>query len=80
MQFYLLWDALLDVDSKGTFLSYIVQFGEIFDAFLPIPDGAVAGAAAGVVVETALYPIDTVKTRLQVTKIVVYIFKDCSEN
>lgn len=28
-------------------------------------EGAVAGAAAGVVVETALYPIDTIKTRLQ---------------
>jgi solute carrier family 25 S-adenosylmethionine transporter 26 len=53
---------------------------EIFDAFSPIPDGAIAGAAAGVVVETALYPIDTVKTRLQVSKIEVYIFKDCSEN
>nr|XP_017231194.1 PREDICTED: probable S-adenosylmethionine carrier 2, chloroplastic isoform X2 [Daucus carota subsp. sativus] len=30
-----------------------------------IYEGAVAGAAAGVVVETALYPIDTIKTRLQ---------------
>lgn len=28
-------------------------------------DGAVAGAAAGVIVESALYPIDTIKTRLQ---------------
>lgn len=28
-------------------------------------DGAIAGAVAGVVVETALYPIDTIKTRLQ---------------
>ncbi|KAG2641432.1 probable S-adenosylmethionine carrier 2, chloroplastic isoform X1 [Panicum virgatum] len=28
-------------------------------------EGAVAGGAAGVVVETALYPIDTIKTRLQ---------------
>ncbi|KAG9150064.1 hypothetical protein Leryth_021555 [Lithospermum erythrorhizon] len=30
-----------------------------------ILEGAVAGAAAGVVVEAALYPIDTIKTRLQ---------------
>lgn len=30
-------------------------------------EGAVAGATAGVVVEAALYPIDTIKTRLQVT-------------
>lgn len=32
---------------------------------LNFAEGAVAGAAAGVVVETALYPIDTIKTRLQ---------------
>ena len=30
-------------------------------------EGAVAGATAGVVVEAALYPIDTIKTRLQVS-------------
>lgn len=29
-------------------------------------EGCIAGGAAGVVVETALYPIDTIKTRLQV--------------
>lgn len=28
-------------------------------------EGAIAGAAAGVVVEAVLYPIDTIKTRLQ---------------
>ncbi|RWW18731.1 hypothetical protein GW17_00017260 [Ensete ventricosum] len=28
-------------------------------------DGVIAGATAGVVVETVLYPIDTIKTRLQ---------------
>lgn len=28
-------------------------------------EGAVAGAAAGVVAESALYPLDTIKTRLQ---------------
>jgi len=31
-------------------------------------EGAVAGATAGVVVETALYPIDTIKTRLQAAR------------
>ncbi|KAL2609044.1 hypothetical protein R1flu_027617 [Riccia fluitans] len=31
-------------------------------------DGAIAGATAGVVVETALYPIDTIKTRLQAAR------------
>ncbi|KAL6639100.1 hypothetical protein ACP70R_022830 [Stipagrostis hirtigluma subsp. patula] len=30
-----------------------------------LQEGAIAGGAAGVVVETALYPIDTIKTRLQ---------------
>lgn len=28
-------------------------------------EGFIAGGTAGVVVETALYPIDTIKTRLQ---------------
>ncbi|XP_024391705.1 S-adenosylmethionine carrier 1, chloroplastic/mitochondrial isoform X1 [Physcomitrium patens] len=31
-------------------------------------EGAIAGATAGVVVETALYPIDTIKTRLQAAR------------
>lgn len=31
-------------------------------------EGAVAGATAGVVVETVLYPIDTIKTRLQAAR------------
>ncbi|KAG6543700.1 hypothetical protein Mapa_014884 [Marchantia paleacea] len=35
-----------------------------FEIFL----GAAAGATAGVVVETALYPIDTIKTRLQAAR------------
>lgn len=30
-----------------------------------ISEGIIAGGTAGVVVETALYPIDTIKTRLQ---------------
>jgi hypothetical protein len=34
--------------------------------FQIVLQGAVAGATAGVVVETVLYPIDTIKTRLQV--------------
>jgi len=32
-----------------------------------IADGCIAGGLAGVMVETALYPIDTIKTRLQVS-------------
>lgn len=32
---------------------------------LCLAEGVIAGGTAGVVVETALYPIDTIKTRLQ---------------
>ncbi|CAH9105705.1 unnamed protein product [Cuscuta europaea] len=38
------------------------------DFFRTLYEGAIAGAAAGVVVETVLYPIDTIKTRLQVVR------------
>ena len=41
--------------------------------FPPISEGAVAGGAAGVVVETALYPIDTIKMRLQVSWLHIYM-------
>lgn len=43
--------------SLCTFLSlyYLVNLAE----------GVIAGGMAGVVVETALYPIDTIKTRIQ---------------
>lgn len=34
---------------------------------MTLVDGIIAGGTAGVVVETALYPIDTIKTRLQVS-------------
>ncbi|CAN1842440.1 S-adenosylmethionine carrier 1, chloroplastic/mitochondrial, partial [Linum perenne] len=33
-----------------------------------VAEGVIAGGAAGVVVETALYPIDTIKTRLQAAR------------
>ncbi|KAL2497034.1 S-adenosylmethionine carrier 1 [Abeliophyllum distichum] len=39
-----------------------------FDFLHLLYEGAVAGAAAGVVVETVLYPIDTIKTRLQAVR------------
>lgn len=39
--------------------------GESCDLLQVLFEGALAGGAAGVVVETALYPIDTIKTRLQ---------------
>lgn len=37
-------------------------------------EGVIAGGVAGVVVETALYPIDTIKTRLQAMFYLLYIF------
>ncbi|KAK7391211.1 hypothetical protein VNO78_19623 [Psophocarpus tetragonolobus] len=39
-----------------------------FDFLRVLYHGCIAGGAAGVVVETALYPIDTIKTRLQVAR------------
>ncbi|KAI4330140.1 hypothetical protein MLD38_028445 [Melastoma candidum] len=36
-----------------------------FDFLHALLDGVIAGGADGGVVETALYPIDTIKTRLQ---------------
>ncbi|GMH31627.1 hypothetical protein Nepgr_033471 [Nepenthes gracilis] len=36
-----------------------------FDLLRSLYDGAIAGGIAGIVVETVLYPIDTIKTRLQ---------------
>lgn len=41
----------------------IIYFRLIFFSF---SEGVIAGGTAGVVVESALYPIDTIKTRLQV--------------
>ncbi|CAL9104947.1 unnamed protein product [Musa textilis] len=38
---------------------------EPFNFLRALCDGVIAGATAGVVVETVLYPIDTIKTRLQ---------------
>nr|XP_051212630.1 uncharacterized protein LOC127330470 [Lolium perenne] len=37
-------------------------------------EGVIAGGTAGVVVETALYPIDTIKTRLQVNYFSTHFF------
>ncbi|XP_070031319.1 S-adenosylmethionine carrier 1, chloroplastic/mitochondrial isoform X1 [Nicotiana tomentosiformis] len=39
-----------------------------FDFLRILFEGVIAGGTAGVVVETALYPIDTIKTRLQETR------------
>ncbi|CAL1409078.1 unnamed protein product [Linum trigynum] len=39
-----------------------------FDFLRTVFEGVIAGGTAGVVVETALYPIDTIKTRLQAAR------------
>ncbi|WVZ73814.1 hypothetical protein U9M48_022079, partial [Paspalum notatum var. saurae] len=40
----------------------------VFSYNLFISEGSIAGGTAGVVVETALYPIDNIKTRLQAAR------------
>ncbi|GLJ18106.1 hypothetical protein SUGI_0319770 [Cryptomeria japonica] len=40
-----------------------------FDFLRTLYEGAIAGATAGVVVESVLYPIDTIKTRLQAARV-----------
>lgn len=44
---------------------WLVQRTEVYGLLL-LTESVVAGGTAGVVVEAALYPIDTIKTRLQV--------------
>ncbi|XP_010526619.1 PREDICTED: S-adenosylmethionine carrier 1, chloroplastic/mitochondrial [Tarenaya hassleriana] len=53
--------------SKG-FASVNMQEEKPFDFFRILFEGVIAGGTAGVVVETALYPIDTIKTRLQAAR------------
>ncbi|XP_068648079.1 S-adenosylmethionine carrier 1, chloroplastic/mitochondrial-like [Aristolochia californica] len=50
------------------FASVTVQEEKPFDFFRVLCEGVVAGGAAGVVAEMALYPIDTIKTRLQAAR------------
>ncbi|XP_068652154.1 S-adenosylmethionine carrier 1, chloroplastic/mitochondrial [Aristolochia californica] len=50
------------------FASVTVQEEKPFDFFRVLCEGVIAGGTAGVVVETALYPIDTIKTRLQAAR------------
>ncbi|KAL3527887.1 hypothetical protein ACH5RR_012543 [Cinchona calisaya] len=55
----------LHFNPKKFFASISTQEEKPFDFFRTLVDGVIAGGTAGVVVETALYPIDTIKTRLQ---------------
>ncbi|XP_073280498.1 S-adenosylmethionine carrier 1, chloroplastic/mitochondrial [Primulina huaijiensis] len=55
----------LQLQSERFFASVNVREEKPFDFLRTLFDGIIAGGTAGVVVETALYPIDTIKTRLQ---------------
>ncbi|KAK9271683.1 hypothetical protein L1049_002046 [Liquidambar formosana] len=53
------------LETKRFFASVSMEEEKPFDFLRTLFDGFIAGGTAGVVVETALYPIDTIKTRLQ---------------
>ncbi|MED6193281.1 S-adenosylmethionine carrier 1, chloroplastic/mitochondrial [Stylosanthes scabra] len=55
-------------DSDKFFMSISEREKKPVDVLRALYDGCIAGGVAGVVVETALYPIDTIKTRLQVAR------------
>ncbi|XP_021725389.1 S-adenosylmethionine carrier 1, chloroplastic/mitochondrial-like isoform X3 [Chenopodium quinoa] len=58
----------LSTGSRVSFASVSIGEEKPFDFIQTLIDGIIAGGTAGVVVETALYPIDTIKTRLQVAR------------
>ncbi|PON52682.1 Mitochondrial substrate/solute carrier [Parasponia andersonii] len=53
------------MDSNKFFASITTGQDKPFDLLRTLYEGSIAGAAAGVIVEAVLYPIDTIKTRLQ---------------
>lgn len=53
---------------KNSFASVSMGDEKPFDFLRILFEGVIAGGTAGVVVETALYPIDTIKTRLQAAR------------
>lgn len=53
---------------KKSFASVSIAEEKPFDFLRTVFEGFIAGGTAGVVVETALYPIDTIKTRLQAAR------------
>ncbi|XP_063948842.1 S-adenosylmethionine carrier 1, chloroplastic/mitochondrial [Daucus carota subsp. sativus] len=55
----------LQLQKKNFFASVSTGEEKPFDFLRTLFEGFIAGGTAGVVVETALYPIDTIKTRLQ---------------
>ncbi|KAF4365920.1 hypothetical protein G4B88_008393 [Cannabis sativa] len=55
--------------SRKFFASITAEEDKPFDFLRALYEGSIAGAAAGVIVEAVLYPIDTIKTRLQVAHV-----------
>ncbi|KAJ1398596.1 X8 domain [Sesbania bispinosa] len=53
---------------RNSFASVSMGEEKPFDFLRTLFEGVIAGGTAGVVVETALYPIDTIKTRLQAAR------------
>ncbi|XP_071732983.1 S-adenosylmethionine carrier 1, chloroplastic/mitochondrial-like [Rutidosis leptorrhynchoides] len=58
----------LQLVPKKSFASVSIGEEKPFDFLRIVFEGFIAGGTAGVVVETALYPIDTIKTRLQAAR------------
>ncbi|KAL8527874.1 hypothetical protein ACS0TY_005624 [Phlomoides rotata] len=58
----------LQLERKKFFASVNARDENPFDFLRTLFEGVIAGGTAGVVVETVLYPIDTIKTRLQVAR------------
>ncbi|KAL4575266.1 hypothetical protein LXL04_022108 [Taraxacum kok-saghyz] len=58
----------LQMIPKKSFASVSIGEDKPFDFLKTLFEGFIAGGTAGVVVETALYPIDTIKTRLQAAR------------
>ncbi|KAL1364802.1 S-adenosylmethionine carrier 1, chloroplastic/mitochondrial isoform X2 [Arachis duranensis] len=57
-----------NVQLRNPFASVSMGEEKPFDFLRTLFEGVIAGGTAGVVVETALYPIDTIKTRLQAAR------------
>ncbi|KAJ7969767.1 S-adenosylmethionine carrier 1, chloroplastic/mitochondrial [Quillaja saponaria] len=57
--------SISEKESNKSLMSVSEGGNDQFDFFSVLYEGLISGGAAGVVVETALYPIDTIKTRLQ---------------
>ncbi|KAF5745186.1 S-adenosylmethionine carrier 1 chloroplastic/mitochondrial [Tripterygium wilfordii] len=59
---------MVRLEPKKSFASIGMGEENPFEFLRTLWEGAIAGGTAGVVVETALYPIDTIKTRLQAAR------------